>query len=117
MDIRTKFTLNIPEALIKAFGITEDTLFIVKYESGELTLEPINNYKTESNLHVKHDVFEWIKEIDKDCKKHGRDVYETHKRNNNNENMLTDCGIDCDYVCGKCQFRNMHEKACNEDKE
>ena len=56
MDIRTKFTLNIPEALIKALGITEDTLFIVKYESGELTLEPINNHKTESIAENEEDI-------------------------------------------------------------
>ncbi len=41
MDIRSKLTINISEELIKALGITEDTFFIVNYENGKLTIEPI----------------------------------------------------------------------------
>lgn len=49
MDIRSKFSFNIPEALIEALGITEDTPFVVSFEDGKLTVEPILDDNEESN--------------------------------------------------------------------
>ena len=123
MDIRTKFTINIPEALIEALGITEDTLFIVGYESGELTIEPLIDSESNDFYYDEQNKNEWFEGYDeddicdKDIKNYSCDSDETHNKNRCKEKILTDCGIDCDYVCGKCRFRNMNEKACNEDKE
>lgn len=41
MDFKTKFRFDIPEALIEALGINDDTVFIVSYENGSITVEPI----------------------------------------------------------------------------
>lgn len=41
MDIKTKFRFDIPEALIEALGINDDTVFIVRYENGSITVEPL----------------------------------------------------------------------------
>ena len=41
MDFTTKFRFDIPEALIEALGINDDTVFIVSYENGSITVEPI----------------------------------------------------------------------------
>lgn len=41
MDIKTKFRFDIPEALIEALGINDDTVFIVSYENGSITVEPL----------------------------------------------------------------------------
>ena len=43
MDIRSKFSFNIPEALIEALGINDDTIFIVSYENGSITVEPLTD--------------------------------------------------------------------------
>lgn len=41
MDFKTKFRFDIPEALIEALGINDDTVFIVSYENGSITVEPL----------------------------------------------------------------------------
>ena len=43
MDIKTKFRFDIPEALIEALGINEETVFIVNYENGSISVEPLTD--------------------------------------------------------------------------
>lgn len=43
MDIKTKFRFDIPEALIEALGINDDTVFIVSYENGSISVEPLTD--------------------------------------------------------------------------
>ena len=42
MELNFKLTYNIPEELIKALGINEDTLFCTSYEDGTLCVEAVN---------------------------------------------------------------------------
>ena len=49
MDIRSKFSFNPPTALIEALGITENTPFVVSFEDGKLTVEPILDYNEEAD--------------------------------------------------------------------
>lgn len=42
MELNFKLTYNIPEELIKALGINEDTLFCTSYENGTLCIETVN---------------------------------------------------------------------------
>lgn len=41
MDVKMKFTINIPEEISDMLGIDEDTLFVTSYEDGILSVEPI----------------------------------------------------------------------------
>lgn len=43
MDFKTKFRFDIPEALIEALGINDDTVFIVSYENGSISVEPLTD--------------------------------------------------------------------------
>lgn len=43
MDIRTKITVTLPDELITALEIDEDTAFITSYENGRLTIEPVDD--------------------------------------------------------------------------
>lgn len=58
MDIKTKFRFDIPEALIEALGINDDTVFIVSYENGSITVEPLTE---EENI---EEIEEYEDEID-----------------------------------------------------
>lgn len=41
MEINCKLTFNIPEELIDALGISEDTVFETYYENGALHIHPL----------------------------------------------------------------------------
>ena len=41
MEINCKLTFNIPEELIDALGISEDTVFETYYENGSLHIHPL----------------------------------------------------------------------------
>lgn len=41
MDIKMKFTINIPEEIRDMLELDEDTLFVTSYEDGILSVEPI----------------------------------------------------------------------------
>lgn len=47
MDIRTKITVTLPDELITALEIDEDTAFITSYENGRLTIEPVDDEEFE----------------------------------------------------------------------
>ena len=47
MELNFKLTYNIPEELIKALGINEDTLFCTSYEDGTLCVEAVNEEDAE----------------------------------------------------------------------
>ena len=47
VDPRDSVGQIVPERVIKAFDITEDTIFLVEYKDGELSVEPINDYDEE----------------------------------------------------------------------
>lgn len=41
MDIKMKFTINIPEEIRDMLELDEDTLFVTSYENGILSVEPL----------------------------------------------------------------------------
>jgi len=42
MDIRTKISVTLPDGLIKALGIGEDTAFFTSFIDGQLVIEPVD---------------------------------------------------------------------------
>ena len=47
MDIRTKISVTLPDGLIKALGIGEDTAFFTSFIDGQLVIEPVVEDKYE----------------------------------------------------------------------
>ena len=43
MDIRAKISVTLPDELISALEIDEDTAFITSYENGRLIIEPVED--------------------------------------------------------------------------
>ena len=121
MDIRSKFSFNIPEALIETLGITEDTPFVVSFEDGKLTVEPILDYNEEVDdvtVDIESENDAWYEEgydeglcdgytkgysIGYDDAENGRDFDDSYP---------DECGIDCDYDCEHCQFYNASKDTC-----
>lgn len=126
MDIRSKFSFNIPEALIEALGITEDTPFVVSFEDGKLTVEPILDEDEESNdvtVDIESENDAWYEEgygeghydgyskgysVGYDGAENGREF---------NDAYPEDCGIDCDYDCENCRFYNASKDTCEASEE
>lgn len=119
MDIRAKFTLIIPEALIEALEITEDTIFVVEYKDGELSIEPISDYDDEDC----DDFFDEDDEMYGDSYEEGvSDGYAEGYRSGFNdaingleykESKYSDCGVDCDYNCRNCRFKEKNKRTFN----
>ena len=42
MDLRTKISVTLPDGLIKALGIGEDTAFFTSFIDGQLVIEPVD---------------------------------------------------------------------------
>ena len=122
MDIRSKFTLIVPERVIKAFDITEDTIFLVEYKDGELSVEPINDYDEE-------DYTDYINDSSEEDELYGDsyndgfcDGYAEGYRSGFNdalsgreykETQPSDCGIDCDYDCSECRYKDRNKRRFN----
>ena len=121
MDIRSKFSLNIPEDLIKALGITEDTPFIVNFENGALTVEPIlddaeNTEDVTVSIESENDA--WYEEgynegiYDGYSKGYSVGYDDAENGREFNDEYPDDCGIDCDYDCESCRFYNASKDLC-----
>ena len=126
MDIRSKFSFNIPEALIKALGITEDTPFVVSFEDGKLTVEPILDDNEESNdvtVDIESENDAWYEEgydeghYDGYTKGYSVGYDDAENGREFNDAYPEDCGIDCDYDCENCRFYNASKDTCEASEE
>ncbi len=119
MDIRTKFTLNIPEALIQALGITEDTLFVVSFDDGRLIIEPIFEETEDDLFDMDTQRDAWHKEG------YNKGVFDGYIRgyrqgfDDATDGRAFDDSYpaDCDYDCLGCRFYNPINRIRNADEE
>ena len=126
MDIRSKVSFNIPEALIEALGITEDTPFVVSFEDGKLTVEPILDDNEESNdvtVDIESENHAWYEEgydeghYDGYTKGYSVGYDDAENGREFNDAYPEDCGIDCDYDCENCRFYNASKDTCEASDE
>ena len=126
MDIRSKFSFNIPEALIEELGITEDTPFVVSFEDGKLTVEPILDDNEESNdvtVDIESENDAWYEEgydeghYDGYTKGYSVGYDDAENGREFNDAYPEDCGIDCDYDCENCRFYNASKDTCEASEE
>ena len=126
MDIRSKFSFNIPEALTEALGITEDTPFVVSFEDGKLTVEPILDDNEESNdvtVDIESENDAWYEEgydeghYDGYTKGYSVGYDDAENGREFNDAYPEDGGIDCDYDCENCQFYNASKDTCEASDE
>jgi hypothetical protein len=126
MDIRSKFSFNIPEALIEVLGITEDTPFVVSFEDGKLTVEPILDDNEESNdvtVDIESENDAWYEEgydeghYDGYTKGYSVGYDDAENGREFNDAYPEDCGIDCDYDCENCRFYNASKDTCEASEE
>ena len=126
MDIRSKFSFNIPEALIEPLGITEDTPFVVSFEDGKLTVEPILDDNEESNdvtVDIESENDAWYEEgydeghYDGYTKGYSVGYDDAENGREFNDAYPEDCGIDCDYDCENCRFYNASKDTCEASEE
>lgn len=126
MDIRSKFSFNIPEALIETLGITEDTPFVVSFEDGKLTVEPILDNNEESNdvtVDIESENDAWYEEgydeghYDGYTKGYSVGYDDAENGREFNDAYPEDCGIDCDYDCENCRFYNASKDTCEASEE
>ena len=123
MDIQ--FSFNIPHALIEALGITEDTPFVISFEDGRVTVEPI----LDENKEIDHAIVtlesenkEWYEEgydegygegfDDGYLKGYSAGYDDGENGRDYNGDYPDDCGIDCDYDCQNCPFYNADTDTC-----
>jgi hypothetical protein len=108
MDIRTKFTFNIPEALIEALGITENTPFVVSYQEGILTVEPILEETEDDLFDMDTQRDAWHEEG------YNEGVFDGYTRGyhqgfddaTDGRSFDDTYPADCDYDCPNCRFCN-----------
>ena len=117
MDIRTKIIINLPEPLIEALQITEDTPFLVRFEDGSLIIEPLflDGEDSGEDFSPSSGYCGCREEEEEDEYPDGfEDGYEEgyrfgfHDGSNMrkfNKSYPRDCGIDCDYDCRNCRCR------------
>ena len=126
MDIRSKFSFNPPKALIEALGITENTPFVVSFEDGKLTVEPILDYNEESDdvtVDIESENDAWYEEgydeghYDGYTKGYSVGYDDAENGREFNDTYPVDCGIDCDYDCEHCQFYNASDDTCGASEE
>lgn len=126
MDIRSKFSFNISEALIEALGITEYTPFVVSFEDGKLTVEPILDDNEESNdvtVDIESENDAWYEEgydeghYDGYTKGYSVGYDDAENGREFNDAYPEDCGIDCDYDCENCRFYNASKDTCEASDE
>jgi hypothetical protein len=126
MDIRSKFSFNIPEALIETLGITEDTPFVVSFEDGKLTVEPIlddNEGSNDVTVDIESENDAWYEEgydeghYDGYTKGYSVGYDDAENGRKFNDAYPEDCGIDCDYDCENCRFYNASKDTCEASEE
>ncbi len=114
MDIRTKIIINLPEPLIEALEITEDTSFLVRFEDGSLIIEPLFLDGEDSGEVLSRYCGCGEEEDENEYPDGFEDGYEEgyrfgfHDGSNMrkfNKSYPRDCGIDCDYDCRNCRCR------------
>ena len=114
MDIRTKIIINLPEPLIEALQITEDTPFLVRFEDGSLIIEPLFLDGEDSGEDLSGYCGCREEEEGDEYPDGFEDGYEEgyrfgfHDGSNMrkfNKSYPRDCGIDCDYDCRNCRCR------------
>ncbi len=120
MDIRTKFTVNIPEALIEALGINEETIFVVNYENGKLTIEPIleiYDEDDENTFDIEAENDAWYEEgyeeghVDGYAKGYGVG-YDDAENGREFDDTYPEDEAECDGDCDTCSFYDAANDIC-----
>lgn len=100
MDIRTKIIIKLPETLIDALEITEETPFLVLFEDGALTVEPLSGSCEAAEENEYQDGF-----ADGYEEGYSFGFHDGSNMRKFNKKYPRDCGTDCDYDCKNCGCR------------
>ena len=121
MDIRSTISLNIPEALVTALGITDETPFVVNFKDGVLTIEPIVTETEELDdaiIHIESENDEWYEEGYSEGHYDGymRGYQAGYSDSENglefDDNYIDDDAVDCDYDCDNCCYYDTLSNTC-----
>ena len=114
---------------VKIFGNSEfekKLAFVVSFEDGKLTVEPILDDNEESNdvtVDIESENDAWYEEgydeghYDGYAKGYSVGYDDAENGREFNDAYPEDCGIDCDYDCENCRFYNASKDTCEASDE